>query len=91
MFAKFENEGKERAFSPFITLILYLASETWFGRYIHILLNLVVAQLVERSLLTPEIRGSNPVIGEILSTNLSANCITEKTKIKKKRPGMDHL
>ena len=40
MFAKFEDEGKERAFSPFITLILYLASETWFGRHIHILLNL---------------------------------------------------
>ena len=40
----------------------------------------VVAQLVERSILTPEIRGSNPDIGKILSTN----CPTEKTKIKKK-------
>ena len=29
----------------------------------------VVAQLVERSLLIPEIRCSNPVIGKILSTN----------------------
>ena len=29
----------------------------------------VVAQLVERSLLTPEIRGLNPKIGKILSTN----------------------
>ena len=28
----------------------------------------VVAQLVERSLLTPEIRGLNPKIGKILST-----------------------
>ena len=40
----------------------------------------VVAQLVEQSLLTPE----NPDIGEILSTN----CTIEKNKIKKKRPGM---
>ena len=29
----------------------------------------VVGQLVERSLPTPEIRGSNPNIGKILSTN----------------------
>ena len=47
----------------------------------------VVAQLVERSLLTPEIRGSNPDIGKTLSTN----CTIEKTKIKKKRSGMAHL
>ena len=44
---------------------------------------MAVAQLVERSLPTPEIRGLNPVISKILSTN----CIIEKTKIKKKRPG----
>ena len=42
----------------------------------------VVAQLVERSLPTPKICGWNPAIGGILSTNLSTNCITEKTKIK---------
>ena len=47
----------------------------------------VVAQLVERLLTTPEIRGSNPDIGKILSTN----CTVEETKIKKKRPGMAHL
>ena len=46
----------------------------------------VVAQLVERTLPTPEIRASNPDIGKILSTN----CTIEKTKIKK-RPGMAHL
>ena len=39
----------------------------------------VAAQLVERSLLTPEIRSSNPNIDEILPTN----CTIEKTKIKK--------
>ena len=44
----------------------------------------VVAQLIEQSLPTPEIRGSNPDIGKILS----ANYTIEKTKIKKKRPGM---
>ena len=45
-----------------------------------------LAQLVEQSLSTPEIRGSKPVIGENLSTNLSTNRIIEKTKIKEKRP-----
>ena len=39
----------------------------------------VVAQLVERSLSTPEVRGSNPVIGKFI-------CI-EKMKIKKKEAG----
>ena len=48
---------------------------------------LVVAQLVERLLPTPEIRGSNPDIIKIVYTN----CTIEKTKIKKKRPGMGHL
>ena len=47
----------------------------------------VVAQLVERSLTTPEIRGTNPDIGEILSTNSTIG----KMEIKKKRPGMGHL
>ena len=44
----------------------------------------VAAQLVEQSLMTPEIASSNPDIGKILSTN----CTIEKMKIKKKRPGM---
>ena len=51
----------------------------------------VVAQLVEQSLPTPKIRGSNPVIGKIVSTKYSPNCIIEKTKIEKKRIGMAHL
>ena len=49
-------------------------------------LAVVVAQLVEGSLPTPEIRDSNPDISKVLSTN----CTIEKTKIKKKR-GMAHL
>ena len=48
---------------------------------------MVVAQLVEQSLLTPEIRSSNPVIGKILASNLSTNYLIEKIKTKKKRPG----
>ena len=48
----------------------------------------VVAPLVEWSHPTPEIRGSNPNIGKVLSTNYNK---IEKTKIKKKRPGMAHL
>ena len=48
---------------------------------------MVLAQLVEWSLSTPEIGGSNPNIGKILSTYGTI----EKTKIKKNRPGMAHL
>ena len=48
----------------------------------------VVIQLVERSPLTPKIRSSGPDIVKLLSNNLyTVNCV-EKTKIKKKRPGM---
>ena len=44
----------------------------------------VVAQLVERLLPIPEVRGSNPVIGKHLYWTLfTVNCI-EKTKIKEK-------
>ena len=49
----------------------------------------VVAQLTERSLPTPEIRGSNPDNGiKNLWTLLFVNCNPEKTNLKKKRPGM---
>ena len=50
----------------------------------------VVAQLVKWSLPTPEVRGSNPVIGKNLYRPITLNCI-EKTKIKKKRPAMAHF
>ena len=53
-------------------------------------LAVVVAQLVERSLPTPEIRGSIP-ISDINIDQYSTNCNSEKTKIKKKRPGKAHL
>ena len=42
-----------------------------------------VAQLVERSLPTPEVLVSNPVISKLLYYTFTDNCI-EKTKIKKK-------
>ena len=46
----------------------------------------IVAQLVERLLPTPEVQGSNPVIGKLLYRILNClrtvKCI-EKTKIKK--------
>ena len=51
---------------------------------------MVVAQLVERLLPIPEVHGSNPVIGKNLYLTITVNCI-EKSKIKKKRPGMAHL
>ena len=50
----------------------------------------MVAQLVERSLPIPEVHGSNPVISKNLYRTFTVNCI-EKTKIKKKRPGMAHF
>ena len=52
----------------------------------------VVAQLVERPLLIPEVRGSNPLIGKNLYIEhlFTVNCI-EKTKMKKKEAGTGHL
>ena len=50
----------------------------------------VVAQLVEWSLPMPEVLGLNPVTGKNLYLTFTVNCI-EKTKIKKKRPGMAHF
>ena len=45
----------------------------------NIVVAVVVAQLVEQSLPTPKVHGSNPVIGKILYLHY-VNCI-EKTKI----------
>ena len=47
-----------------------------------------MAQLVERLLRISEVRGLNPVMGKNLYCTFTINCI-EKTKTKKKRPGMD--
>ena len=51
-----------------------------------------VAQMVKRLLPTPELRGSNPVIGKLLYIErlFTFNCI-EKTKIKKKNQEMAHF
>ena len=51
----------------------------------------VVAQLVERSLSIPEVRGSTPVIGKFLLNICLLSTFFEKTKINKKRPGMAHF
>ena len=51
---------------------------------------MVVAQLVERSLPIPEVRGSSPVIGKnlfIYLTFVYCQLRIEKTKIKKKGAG----
>ena len=49
----------------------------------------IVVQLADWSLLTSEVRGLNPNIGKVFRKYLciSVNCNSEKTKIKKKRPG----
>ena len=52
---------------------------------------LVVAQLVERTLPTPEVGGSNPIVGKIYTEQLlTINCI-EKMKMKKKRSRVVHF
>ena len=50
----------------------------------------VLAQLVEQLLPTPEVCCSNPVIGKKFYWMFAVNCI-EKTKIMKKRPGLAHI
>ena len=54
-----------------------------------------VAQLVERSLLIPEVRDSALVIGKIYIEHLFVYLLIikfiEKTKINKKRPGIAHF
>ena len=50
----------------------------------------VVAQLVERLLPTPQVCGSNPVIGENFIHLITINCI-EKTKEKEKEAGNAQL
>ena len=53
---------------------------------------MVVAQLAEQSLPTPEISGSKSDIGkEFFWTYLSVNCYPEKTKKRKKSRGMTQL
>ena len=52
----------------------------------------VVAQLAEQSLPTPEICGSNPDIGNKNIVNIFiCQLQSRKDKIKKKRPGMAQL
>ena len=46
--------------------------------------------MVERSLPTPEILGSNPDLGKKIYLPTVQLKKIEKTKIKKKRPGMAH-
>ena len=50
----------------------------------------VMAQLVERLLTTPEVRSSNPVIDKNVYWTFTVNWI-EKMKMKKKRPGLAHF
>ena len=49
---------------------------------------MVVAQLEERSLPTPEVCGSNPFIGIILNRKFLYCSLLKIQKVKKKRPGM---
>ena len=51
----------------------------------------ILAQLVEQLVSTPEVRGSNQVIGKICFEHLFTVNWIEKTKIKKKKPWIAHL
>ena len=61
------------------------------GFKFYYLLEVVVAQSVEQSLLIPEVHGLNPVIGKIYIEHLFTINGIEKTKINKKRLGMAHF
>ena len=50
-----------------------------------------MALLAGWSLLTPEVRGSFPVIVKIYNEHLFTDTSIQKTKMKKTRPGMAHL
>ena len=71
-------------------------SKDWFSLWVALdvakipIWAVVVAQLAEWSLLTPDVRSLKLIIGKILFTN-STFQNTKKTKIKKKRPGIAHL
>ena len=47
----------------------------------------VVVQLADQSLLTSEIRGSDPNIGKVFRMHIFVNCNSEKTKRKEKEAG----
>ena len=49
----------------------------------------VVARLIEQTLLTPDIRGSNPAIGKLYLLFSVIKSCNEKIKIKKKMPVTD--
>ena len=51
----------------------------------------VVARLVERLLLTPEVHGSNQFTGKFYIKHLFTVNTIENAKITKKRPGMAHF
>ena len=51
-------------------------------RYFPLQRAVVVAQLVERSLPIPEVRGSNPVISQKFILNFTVNCIEKKKKVE---------
>ena len=62
--------------------------------YHHLIWAVVVAQLVGRSLPIPKVRSSNPVIGKNLYIYwkfVYCQLCIEKTKKRKKRPGMAHF
>ena len=63
-----------RVFSSVTRRLDYLFN-IWTNATMKTLLVVVVAQLVERSLPTPEVRGSNLVIGTLLYYLYAINCI----------------
>ena len=50
-----------------------------------------VTQLVEQLLPTPEVRYSFPIIIKLYITYIMPNVLLKKTKIKKKRSGMNNF
>ena len=69
---------------PLCSTLFHVPTFSWWA--------VVVAQLVEHSLLTPEVRGSNPVIGKFYIKHLfTFNCRYWKDENKEKEAGNGHL
>ena len=57
--------------------------------FYEIIFSLVVAQMIEQSLSTPDVRGLSSI--RDINDQYSTNCNLEKTKLMKKRPVMAHV
>ena len=73
------NSLKQIGSQSFYSIIFLAAEVSQWGTIIELRWAVIVSQLAEPSLLTPEIRGSNPNMGKIISTNCNIKRRKEMT------------